>query len=179
MTRKQTQIVILCEDRQQEVFARKYFEARGIPRRKITPIVCPSGKQAGEQYVRERYGAEVETFRRKQRENRALVVVIDADTQSVTNRLRQLDQQLESDNQPLRVNHERIAIFIPKRNIETWIAFARGETVDEQTTYSKLAQESDCVPHVQHLANEICPKGLPEHAPESLHRSCEELKRIL
>jgi hypothetical protein len=94
MTHKQTQIVILCEDRQQEIFARKYFEARGINRRKITPIICPSGKQSGEQYVRERYTEEVKTFRRKQRENRALVIVIDADTQSVTNRLKQLDQQL-------------------------------------------------------------------------------------
>ena len=176
---RQTQIIILCEDRQQEVFARKYFEARGIPRRKITPIVCPSGKQAGEQYVRERYGAEVETFRRKQRENRALVVVIDADTQAVTNRLKQLDQQLASDNQPPRLNHERIAIFIPKRNIEPWIAFARGEAVDEETLYRKLAQESDCVPDVQRLATEICPKGLPANAPDSLHRGCEELKRIL
>lgn len=179
MTYKQTQIVILCEDRQQEVFARKYFEARGIPRRKITPIVCPSGKQAGEHYVRERYAAEVATFRRKQRENRALVIVIDADTQSVANRLKQLDQQLESNSQPLRVNHERIAIFVPKRNIETWIAFACGETVDEETLYRKLVQESDCVPHVQHLANEICPKGLPANAPDSLHRGCAELKRIL
>lgn len=179
MTNRQTQIVILCEDRQQEVFARKYFEARGIPRRKITPLVCPSGKQASEQYVREHYAAEVKTFRRKQRENRALVVVIDADTQAVANRLKQLDQQLASDDQPLRVTHERIAIFVPKRNIETWIAFARGETVDEEMLYRKLAQESDCVPHVQHLVNEICPKGLPENAPESLHRSCDELKRIV
>jgi len=179
MTNRQTQIVILCEDRQQEVFARKYFEARGIPRRKITPLVCPSGKQAGEQYVRERYATEVRTFRRKQRENRALVVVIDADTQSVANRLKQLDQQLAIDNQPQRATNERIALFVPKRNIETWIAFASGKTVDEETIYHKLAQESDCVPHVQQRAAEICPKGLPENAPESLHHRCDELKRIL
>ncbi len=179
MTHKQTQIVILCEDRQQELFARKYFEARGINRRKITPIICPSGKQSGEQYVRERYTEEVKTFRRKQRENRALVVVIDADTQSVTNRLKQLDQQLETDNQPQRMHHERIAIFVPKRNIETWIAFASGEAVDETMLCRKLERESNCISHVQHLANELCPRGLPEKAPESRHTACNELKRIL
>jgi dephospho-CoA kinase len=179
MTHKQTQIVILCEDRQQEVFARKYFEARGINRRKITPIICPNGKQSGEQYVREHYAEEVKTFRRKQRENRALVVVIDADTQSVINRLKQLDQHLEADNQPQRMNHERIAIFVPKRNIETWIAFAGGEAVDETMLCRKLEQESDCVRDVQHLATAICPQGLPENAPASLHRACDELKRIL
>jgi hypothetical protein len=107
------------------------------------------------------------------------VVVIDADTQSVINRLKQLDQHLEADNQPQRMNHERIAIFVPKRNIETWIAFAGGEAVDETMLCRKLEQESDCVRDVQHLATAICPQGLPENAPASLHRACDELKRIL
>ncbi|MCB0064784.1 MAG: hypothetical protein KDE19_21820 [Caldilineaceae bacterium] len=176
---KRTQIVILCEDKQQAVFARKYLEARGIHRRRITPRVCPSGKQAGEQFVREKFAEEVKTLRRKQREDRALVVIIDADVQAVTNRVEQLERCLIDAQQTRRDNNERIAIFVPKRNIETWIAFAGGEVVDEVNTFPKLSEESECVPLAQHLARNICPYALPEDAPPSLRHACIELRRIL
>lgn len=179
MTIRKTQIVILCEDKQHWVFARKYLEAKGINKRKMTPVICADGQQSGEQFVRERFAEEVRTFRRKQRENRALVLVTDADTHLVAERIEQLEQQLEKVNLPRRGGSERIAIFVPKRNIETWIAFARGETVDEITSYRKLENESDCVPLVHHLARNVCPTGLSVDAPQSLHIACNELKRIL
>lgn len=48
MSQRRVQIVILCEDRQQEVFARHFLKKRGfngIFRAKI----CPAGSQSGEQ----------------------------------------------------------------------------------------------------------------------------------
>ncbi|MEQ8386222.1 MAG: hypothetical protein RH949_28070 [Coleofasciculus sp. A1-SPW-01] len=35
-----------------------------------------------------------------------------------------------------------------KRNIETWIHFLQGETVDEETEYSKYQKEAACKPSV-------------------------------
>ncbi|MEM9540557.1 MAG: hypothetical protein AAGA60_13775, partial [Cyanobacteria bacterium P01_E01_bin.42] len=37
----------------------------------------------------------------------------------------------------------------------------------------RLAKESATI-----LATEICPQGLDENAPSSLHHACEELKRL-
>lgn len=178
MTARRTRFVVLCEDKQQEVFARKYLKARNV-REKVTYDTCPSGKQSGEQYVRDRYAKEVQELRRRQHENIALVVIIDADTQTVGNRIAQLNQQLSQSGQLQRNSKERIAIFVPKRNIETWIAFASGEAVDESKIYRKLPKESDCAPLVQHLARTICAIGLPEDVLPSLHTACNELKRIL
>ena len=49
----------------------------------------------------------------------ALIVVIDADLDTVARRQQQLDETLgESSRQPV----ERIALVVPRRNIETWSA---------------------------------------------------------
>ncbi len=181
MPSNRTSIVVLCEDIQQEVFARKYLmEKRRVKdRSKITPKVCPSGKQSGEQFVRENFPREVKTLRQYPKEDRALVVVIDADTYSIQHRLEQLNESLTNDNQMPRQKAERISVFVPKRNIETWIIFGQGQSVDEEKPYPKLRKESDCSDAVRRLANEVCTKLLPDHAPSSLHHACEEIKRIL
>lgn len=46
-------------------------------------------------------------------------------------RLNQLTNALSEDSQPERRSDEAIAIFIPKRNIETWIHFLQGEVVND------------------------------------------------
>jgi hypothetical protein len=105
--------------------------------------------------------------------------VIDADTYSVEERINQFDEALENASQPERQPTDKIAIFVPKRNIETWIYFLRDEAVDEQTAYPKLSRESDCKPDVRKLVSQICPTSVPEDAPPSLHSACAELERIL
>lgn len=58
MSQRRVQIVILCEDRQQEVFARHFLKKRGFTGR-VDPKICPSGSQSGEQYVRTEYPKEL------------------------------------------------------------------------------------------------------------------------
>jgi hypothetical protein len=174
MTQNRQTIVILCEDTQQYLFARYFLQTKGFSGQFVAQV-CPSGKQAGEQYVRERYAAEVKGYRsQKNRKKICLVVVIDADTFTVTERIRQLDITLQEKRQP----KENIGIFVPKRNIETWIHYLQSsETVDETIAYSKLASQSECKPFVEKLA-EQCVRGLPKNAPSSIHDACVELERI-
>ncbi|WP_260446280.1 MULTISPECIES: hypothetical protein [unclassified Nostoc] len=106
------------------------------------------------------------------------MVLIDADKKTVEERLKKLDDALIEDLQQIRQAKEAIAIFIPKRNIETWIHYLQGETVDEETEYSKFNNESVCKPYVENLVNQ-CYHGLDENAPPSLQAACEELQRIL
>jgi len=174
MTQNRQTIVILCEDRQQYVFARYFLQKKGLNGQFIDRS-CPSGKQAGEQYVRERYAAEVKAHRSKNYLNICLIVVIDADKSTVADRIKQLDSVLEEK----RDRKEKIAIFVPKRNIETWIHYLQSEEpVDETVAYSKLANQGECKPFVEKLA-EQCVRGLPPEAPLSMHDACIEIQRII
>ncbi|WGV24437.1 hypothetical protein [Halotia branconii] len=181
MSQRRVQIVILCEDRQQEAFARYFLKKRGfILDRNIRIKICVNkAKGAGEQFVRENYATEVKALRSKNYLLGMLVVLIDADKKTVEERLKQLDDALIADSQQVRQPDEAIAIFVPKRNIETWIHYLRGETFDEETKYAKFTNnESACKPHVEHLVNQ-CYQGLDNNAPPSLQIACRELQRIL
>jgi len=174
MTQSRQTIVILCEDRQQYVFARYFLQKKGLTG-KFIDRSCPSGRQAGEQYVREHYAAEVKAHRSKNYLNICLIVVIDADRNTVAERIRQLDTVLEEK----RHRKEKIAIFVPKRNIETWIYYLQsGEPIDEIVAYSKLANQGECKPFVEKLADQ-CVQGLSANAPQSMHEACIELHRII
>ncbi len=181
MAKPRVQLVIVCEDLQQEVFARHFFLKRGFNRRTIRSKIHPKGKGSREQGVCRQYPKEVRTYRRKKHHLAInLAVVIDADPRfTVQQRLHQLDEVLETDGQETRQADEQIGIFVPKRNIETWIHYLMGETVDEETAYPKLSRESECKPYVEKLVEEICSSGLPEDASPSLHTACEELQRII
>ncbi len=135
----------MCEDKQQEVFARYFLQKRGFKARDIIYRELPDGKKSGEQSVREKYSDEVKAYRSKANHlSIGLVVLIDADNNSVIKKFQELDALLEKPRKP----NEAIAIFVPKRNIETWIYSLQGEIVDEETKYSKFVKnQSDCKPY--------------------------------
>jgi hypothetical protein len=179
MSQRRIQILVLCEDRQQEVFARHFLKIRGF-NGTIRFLPCPDGSQSAEQYVRLCYPKEVKAYRSKASYlSIGLVVVIDADKKTVDERLKQLDDALIEDSQQIRQPDEAIAIFVPKRNIETWIHYLRGQAVDEETEYPKFPKnESACKPSVENLVNQ-CYQSLDKNAPPSLQTACGELQRIL
>ena len=185
MGKRKIQVTILCEDKQQQVFAKHFLIKSGFEPRKIRVLPLPDGGQSGEQYVRESYPKQVKIYRGKSTYlSRCLIVLIDADPEySVKQRLDSLDSALEENeeySQPKRQPQEKIAIFVPKRNIETWIYYLGGETVDEETEYPKLAKAGDCKNDVDKLLDWCNSNGgLPEDAPPSLQAACAELPRIL
>jgi len=93
---------------------------------RIVPRVGPAGRGSAEQWVREKFADEIKAHRSRARFlNLGLVVIIDADLQSVADRKRQLNTSNEMANrgQGPRTEKERIAIFAPKRNVESRFAF--------------------------------------------------------
>ncbi len=180
MSQRRVQIVILCEDRQQEVFARYFLKKRGFTGR-FRANICPEGSQSGEQYVRTHYPEEVKAYR--QNRNRVaigLVVLIDADTGTLQERLNQLASVLGENDQKKREPNEAIAIFVPKRNIETWIHYLQGETVNEEDAYARFNNnEALCKTAAEDLADRCYSQNLPEDAPRSLQAACGELQRLL
>lgn len=180
MSQRRVQIVILCEDRQQEVFARYFLKKRGF-RGQFRANICPKGSKSGEQYVRSQYPVEVKAYRQnRNRVSIELVVLIDADTCILEPRLNELAGMLEEDEQENRRLDEAIAIFVPKRNIETWIHYLQGETVNEEDAYEKFKnKEAVCKTDVEDLADRCYSQSLPEDAPPSLQAACGELQRLL
>ena len=168
----------MCEDRQQEVFARTFLENCGITAYRVN--ITRPGYGSGEQYVRENYPEEVRLFRGKfpAQPNTCLVVLIDADVLEVTECLNKLKMALRKSGMSERMPKERIAVFIPKRNIETWIHFLMGESVNEEEEFRKNKKESICKPFVENLAHNR-KNTLPGNAPPSMLIACQELSRIL
>ncbi|HEY85730.1 MAG TPA: hypothetical protein G4N96_11545 [Chloroflexi bacterium] len=180
MSKQQTQFVILCEDTQQEVCVRHFLLERGVHRRKIRVRKNPKGRGAGEQFVRELYSLEVREYRRRSTyQTVALVAVMDADTRTVANSMSWLDQMLVDDFQQQRSADERIALLVPKRNIETWIQYFKTDVADENEIYPGLNRAGDCKIDVQRFAKTDCFNNLPATAPPSLHSACDELWKIL
>jgi hypothetical protein len=67
-----------------------------------------------------------------------------------------------------------VAFIVPRRNVETWIAYLGGDLVDEAIAYPKLERPRDCAESVRQL-NEMCRHGLlRDPAPASLEAACSE-----
>ena len=137
MMKRHADIIILCEDRAHDNFVRHHLKKRGFNHRQLRTI--PRDRLgSGQQFVLQKYASEVQTYRSKANHlSRALLTVIDADTQKVQHIHRRLEEQLENANLKNRKANERIAILVPKRNIETWIVYLQGDSVDEESDYKK------------------------------------------
>lgn len=184
MTKRNVRVTLICEDKQQSTFAREYLRLCGFDTnlKKMKLVISPIGRGSGEQFVRERFVSEIDSFRSKMSYSSSgmvLIFMLDADKIDVHQHLQAFDNLLEAQKMDKRHQFEKIAIIIPKRNIETWIHYLQGHSVNESDAYTKLRRQRECKPLVKHLKEQICPLPLPENAPPSLFLACEELNRIL
>ncbi len=172
--------VILCEDRQHEAFVRRFLAQAGKGLRVQRVEVSPKGRGSGEQFVRARFARELAFYRERQhRVEQALIVVIDADGRDMGERARQFDQAATEGGGAPRGPEERVLIFVPARNIETWLAYLDGQTVNESDQYPRLASPRDCQHHVERLY-QMCQQGaLRQPAPPSLESACAEYRSRL
>ncbi len=168
-------VVILCEDRQHEAFARRFLKQVGKDYRVLRVEISPKGRGSAEQFVQARFAKELAYYRARQhRVEQALIVLIDADRCSVAERIQQLETAAAEVGQKPRGPNERVAVFVAARNIETWLAYLDGQTVNEEDLYPPLKQERDCQRHVERLYD-MCQKGkLQAPAPPSLETACKE-----
>lgn len=173
-------VVILCEDSQHEAFARRFLVRAGYERRRFRVERNPAPRGSAEQFVRVRFPKELAFYRsRSHRVEQALIVIIDADTGDVSSRINQMREACDTGNVEHRRPTERIAIFVPSRNIETWMAYLDGESVDETKKYPKLDRPSDCQRHVDRLYEMCQQQELRQPAPPSLEAACDEYRSRL
>ena len=184
------EVTILCEDIDQERFIREYLICRGLDDRKIKDFGNPKGRDIknNNALILKHYPELIQSYRSRNYRNIAVVVMIDADEDSLDDRMRSLNIALDETagnlNKDPRRPNEKVAIFVPARNMETWFYYImEGQECDETTDYKdkkmsakeriELAKSA-----AQKLAREICPQGADRITLPSLRYACTELQRL-
>jgi hypothetical protein len=174
---KRVSVVILCEDLQHEVFLRAVLLHQQFNIRHMRIVRREPGD--AKQFVVNHFPAEVQTLRRHRREHRILIVMTDADDRSVNERLKTLTNALATANvDPIKAN-DPVFCFVPKWEIETWLAYLDGKTVQEDRKYPKLVRESDAQPLVKRLMKMCNDQRLRRGAPPSLAIACDLYRRMV
>lgn len=178
---RQIQLVLLYEDNQQRAFMRRFFKKMGW-RPPVREESAPGGAGSAAQFVRERFVTELRGYRRRRGkiENCALAVMIDGDSEGVAGRLQSLDAACREAGLAPRTPDERVAVFAPTWNIETWLAYLNGDNVDEgRRNYPRLARERECRAQVESLVAMCRRPGLRPPAPPSLSAASREYRTRL
>ena len=176
---RNVQIVLLCEDAQHETFVRRFLNRMGWSTRRLRVERAPGGRGSAEQFVRARFPSELAEHRRRAHVTQALVVVIDGDHRRVVGRQAELDEACRESEVHVRRAGERVLLLVPTWNVETWIAYLDGQTVDEmRRDYPRLQRPRQCQQHVDSLAAMCRGDGLRAPAPPSLEAACAEYQRL-
>ncbi|NEQ76972.1 MAG: hypothetical protein F6K23_30535 [Okeania sp. SIO2C9] len=185
-----TKVTILCEDIDQERFIRQYLICRGFLDRNIIPFPNTKGLKVenNNASILKHYPKILKSYRiKKKSQDIAVIVMIDADDKTIDERIRSLNIAVNKDegerNKDMRLPNEKIAIFVPARNIETWFSYINGKDVNEEDDYkNKTLNTTERITlaktSAEKLALDICPQGLDENTPASLHHACNELQRL-
>jgi hypothetical protein len=148
----------------------------------IRIVLSPSGQGSAENWVRRTFAKEVKTYRSRHAQTK-LVVIIDADTDTVQDRLKQLDQALQNTGkEPVDTRSEQIARLVPKRNVETWILCLNEQVVNEDEDYKKKRENwNELIPTAAETLFQWTRshEALPEYCVDSLHHGIGELKRLI
>ncbi len=178
-----TEIVVLCEDRNHEGFARRLLENLG-ERFRRAPRFLKAGAGSGKYFVEQQFPVEFRAYlKRKQRMRVALLVLIDCDMESAEATGRQLRDSLQIEERRTFEQEDCLLVLLPKRSIETWIEFAKsGQALDEAYREKRAHPSADAAGckalaslfYAWSRVNNI----LPEEMPPSLIRAVEALRRF-
>jgi len=179
---KPSRVFVLLEDEHHEMLIRRYLFKCGLNGHAMRIHRSPSGAGSAESWVRERFVQETNEYRNRQaRAETALIVMIDADTHTVEERLKQLDQALTDSGTQTVVATEQIARLVPKRNVETWILCLKGQTVNEKDDFKGTRDDwNELIPTASEMLYQWTrPQAEPpDQCVDSLRTGVRELKRL-
>ena len=123
MSERVSSIIILCEDDAHSALVRSYMKECGLNAESpcCKPIVASREVHGGNvKWVLNEFPRQFAAVqaRHKAHANTLLIVVADADDQSVSDRINQLRRSSP------HTNSDPVVLLIPKRNVETWIRLA-------------------------------------------------------
>ena len=141
--KKGVRITLIVEDQRLERFSRNVLLKSGFRRHEIRLVPYPVGQGSAKAWVESQYVAEVRIFRSKRYQRLGILVGTEADEQTVLERRQRLAQALSEDGLTPRDPDERVCLWVPKWNIETWILYFAGEPCDEHSDQKVRVRKPD------------------------------------
>lgn len=179
---KPSLVIVLLEDERQQMLIYRYLIRRGLNSHAVRIRRSPSGQGSAEAWVRRNFVNETREYRRRQaRAQSALIVVLDADTSTVQDRLNQLCQALSDSDNDVIAEGEHVALLVPKRNVETWILCLNGNAVSEQADYKTAKDDWNILISTASETLHTWTRSQdlpPNHCVESLRIGVRELRRL-
>lgn len=167
---RSVRIVVLCEDVQHEAFIRRFMKKMGWNTRDLRIEKASSGRGSAEQFVRNRFPTELQTLRSKGGEQAYLIVMVDGDDRGVASRKASLATSCGETGIAPPGNADHVLICVPTWNVETWISYLGGATVDERRAdYPRLSRPRDCMPNGRRTRGDVPPRS-PAHAVPAFPR---------
>ncbi|MCF8114591.1 MAG: hypothetical protein K9K21_12145 [Desulfotignum sp.] len=171
---------ILSEGLRDYYFVKSYLEA-AFGKNKVECFRSQTvpGKGSGEQQVRNLFPMELAARRKRPREdNYWLMVITDGDRFSPEKRREQLAREAWEKKLPMAADKERVAVFVPCRNIESWFKWIDSGIVDESEDYKKEYRQVKPTKYAKELHKKCREQADMEFCP-SLHDACEQWQKIV
>jgi hypothetical protein len=179
---KPSLVIVLVEDEHHEMLIRRYLRKCQFKPNDMRIRRSPPGRGSAESWIRREFVEEVNEYRNRQtRARTALIVIIDADTHAVQDRLNQLNQALTESGKQTVGGAEQIVRLVPKLNVETWILSLNGEAVNEEDDYRRNRNDwNDLIPPAARTLRQLARSTAepPNHCVSSLRTGVRELKRL-
>lgn len=179
-----TQVVIVCEGKDDYDFARGYLGRMGAAR--FVQRVNPRGKGGGNDWVVKTFAKELKAYRSATTQT-ALVVLTDEDGKSIQARKQALEssQSMRELDQKPRSPEERVLIVVPTRHIESWFEFVVAGSCNEKEVTAYKHRYGHNKPKKpakwgRELADrcKTTPKDAIADWPSALQDACRELSRL-
>lgn len=171
-------IVVLCEDKAQEYFARRILEVFGVGNREMDFRIKGKGTGAGDSAVIRAFPSELEYWvsRKHHSKSNILIAIFDADVIGVDQKINLLRKELNDRALP---DENGVGIFVPARNIESWLHFFMGATVDEKLDYKKNHPKiQNYLSEIKTFAQKCQTRQKIGNMPPSLAAACQEFEKI-
>lgn len=183
---KPTSVIVLCEDNRTFAFTRSYLKKCGI-NRGVRPVISPRG--SAYTFVVNSFPAQVNAYRlEKARIHTWLIAIVDADTDTVAQRIGEMDRGLaraqESRVRTMRIEDETIARLVPRRNIESWILALNSAAVNETDDYKDTIKSDEkwheLIPSAAETFYTLTRPNanLPASLIDSLRHGIDEMRRL-
>lgn len=159
-------------------FINSFLKCNGISCRRRYTISIPAGHGCGEAFVRRRLPNEVKLLHVKKHLRLALIACTDADTTSFDKREKMLLDEIIKEIPNWNYSDEMLIIWIPKREIETWIEFFKGTEVDEEMDFRHGGDPVSCKVEAEKMYVFCQGEIKYDHILPSLAKAKESYERV-
>jgi len=107
-----------------------------VPRGRVRKCPVADGQGDAKQYILRQIPSEIQLLR-KGPSSAALIIAMDGDGAEEDQRVAEIADALDAARMSRIAPDEFVVVVVPRRNIETWLTFARCSAIDEETDYKR------------------------------------------